>query len=323
MFSYHSKSFPLLIKREATSHGLCLYKTIITSTSNLKKGITEQTDFNQKACNPVIPIKKEPVIKVVKVYRWDPDEPKKKAFLQKFEVDLNRCGSMVLDVLHLIKAEQDPKLAFRKSCREGICGSCSMNINGVNTLACITKTDRNTQKPLIIYPLPHAYIIKDLIPDMSQFLEQYRKIDPYLKRPQEKNLIGKRQLLQSERDRNKIDGLYECILCGCCSFGCPSYWWNSDKYLGPAVLMQAYRWIIDSRDQASVERLFKLRDFYSVFRCHTIFNCTKTCPKALNPGKAIAELKLLVSGVMNKEKPDLETPMKDQCSKEEKSSKCS
>ncbi|KAG7209008.1 hypothetical protein KM043_015175 [Ampulex compressa] len=256
--------------------------------------------------------KEKPRIQTVRVYRWNPEKPTVKPYMQQFSVDLGKCGTMVLDVLALIKAQYDPTLSFRRSCREGICGSCAMNIDGVNTLACITKV-KYSAKPLVVYPLPHTYIIRDLIPDMDQFLRQYRDIEPYLKRPGEDNFIGLRQILQSTRDREKLEGLYECILCGCCTFSCPPYWWLGDKYLGPAVLLQAYRWIIDSRDMAHKERLSKLQDFYSVYRCHTIFNCTKTCPKGLNPGKAIAQIKRLLAGLMKKEKPDLETALPNPC----------
>ncbi|XP_024941802.1 succinate dehydrogenase [ubiquinone] iron-sulfur subunit, mitochondrial [Cephus cinctus] len=258
-------------------------------------------------------IKPRPKLKKVRVYRWSPDKPNVKPYMQQFVVDLNNCGTMVLDVLHYIKMEYDPTLSFRRSCREGICGSCSMNINGVNTLACITKVKPDEAKPLIIYPLPHMYVIRDLVTDMSHFLEQYRLIDPWLKRKGEENFNGIRPLLQSENDRSDLDGLYECILCGCCSYACPPYWWLGDRYLGPAILLQAYRWIIDSRDTADKERLGKLRDFYSVFRCQTIFNCTKTCPKGLNPGKAIAQIKRLLVGLAKKKRPDLETPLPNPC----------
>ncbi|THK32997.1 succinate dehydrogenase [ubiquinone] iron-sulfur subunit [Diachasma alloeum] len=244
-----------------------------------------------------------PKLKTVRVYRWNPEIPSQKARMQTFTVDLNRCGSMVLDLLINIKAYQDPTLAFRRSCREGICGSCAMNINGTNTLACITKISPD-DKPLIIYPLPHTYVIRDLIPDMGHFLEQYTMIDPFLKREDKAYPPGTRQTLQSPRDRKKLDGLYECILCGCCTFSCPPYWWLGEKYLGPAVLLQAYRWIIDSRDTGHKERLAEMRDYYSVFRCHTIFNCTKTCPKGLNPGRAVAQVKRLIAGYAKKEEPD-------------------
>lgn len=180
---------------------------------------------------------------------------------------------------------------------------------------------KESPKPLVVYPLPHTYVIRDLVPDMEQFLNQFRQIDPYLKRPGEDNFLGMRQILQSPRDRRKLNGLYECIMCACCTYSCPPYWWLGDKYLGPAVLLQAYRWVIDSRDMAHKERLAKLRDFYSVYRCKTIFNCTKTCPKGLNPGKAIAQLKRLLAGLMKKEKPDLETTLPNPCHGEELSAK--
>jgi len=244
--------------------------------------------------------------KTFAIYRWNPDKPGDKPRMQEYEVDLNACGPMVLDALIKIKNEMDPTLTFRRSCREGICGSCAMNIGGVNTLACISKIDTNANKTKI-YPLPHMYVIKDLVPDMNNFYQQYKSIQPWLQRNDESQLgTGDKQLLQSTEDRAKLDGLYECILCACCSTSCPSYWWNSDKYLGPAVLMQAYRWIIDSRDQQNIERLGKLRDPFSVYRCHTIMNCTKTCPKSLNPGRAIAEIKKLLAGIAEKGNPGLE-----------------
>ena len=236
-------------------------------------------------------------IKCITMYcRWDPDKPGDKPKLQTYDVDLNSCGPMVLDALIKIKNEMDPTLTFRRSCREGICGSCSMNIGGLNTLACLCKIDDNTAKTTKIYPLPHMYVIKDLVPDMSNFYAQYRSIQPYLKKKETSDKdIGKEQYLQSVKDRAKLDGLYECILCACCSTSCPSYWWNSDKYLGPAVLMQAYRWMIDSRDDYTNERLSQMEDKFSVYRCHTIMNCTKTCPKGLNPGLAIGEIKKMMA----------------------------
>jgi len=244
-------------------------------------------------------------VKTFAIYRWNPEKPGDKPVMQDYKVDLNNCGPMVLDALIKIKNEMDPSLTFRRSCREGICGSCAMNIGGVNTLACLTKIEA-TNKATKIYPLPHMYVVKDLVPDMNHFYEQYRSIQPWLQREDEGSRNhGEQQLLQSTEDRAKLDGLYECILCACCSTSCPSYWWNGEKYLGPAVLMQAYRWIIDSRDQHSLERLDKLRDPFSVYRCHTIMNCTKTCPKGLNPGKAIAEIKKLLAGLANKAEPGL------------------
>uniref|UniRef100_A0A803JK12 Succinate dehydrogenase [ubiquinone] iron-sulfur subunit, mitochondrial n=1 Tax=Xenopus tropicalis TaxID=8364 RepID=A0A803JK12_XENTR len=233
-------------------------------------------------------------IKKFAIYRWDPDKPGDKPRMQTYEVDLNECGSMVLDALIKIKNEMDPTLTFRRSCREGICGSCAMNINGGNTLACTVRIDTNLSKVSKIYPLPHMYVVKDLVPDLSNFYAQYKSIEPYLKKKDESQ-EGKEQYLQSIEDRDKLDGLYECILCACCSTSCPSYWWNADKYLGPAVLMQAYRWMIDSRDDYTEERLAKLQDPFSLYRCHTIMNCTRTCPKGLNPGKAIAEIKKMMA----------------------------
>lgn len=236
----------------------------------------------------------QPRYKDFSVYRWNPDEPGDKPHMQTYKVDLNSCGPMVLDALIKIKNEIDPTLTFRRSCREGICGSCSMNIGGTNTLACISKIDESS-KATKIYPLPHMYVIKDLVPDMSNFYAQYRSIEPYLKKKDLKEEdIGKEPYKQSVEDREKLDGLYECILCACCSTSCPSYWWNGDKYLGPAVLLQAYRWLIDSRDDYTYDRLSHMNNKWSVYRCHTIMNCTKTCPKGLNPGLAIAEIKKML-----------------------------
>ncbi|XP_058461520.1 succinate dehydrogenase [ubiquinone] iron-sulfur subunit, mitochondrial [Malaya genurostris] len=247
--------------------------------------------------------------KKFQIYRWNPDKPDQKPYNQTYDVDLSQCGPMVLDALIKIKNEIDPTLTFRRSCREGICGSCAMNIGGVNTLACISKIDvDHPDKATKIYPLPHMYVVKDLVPDMTNFYNQYRSIQPWLQRKNESTeKKGDAQYLQSVDDRAKLDGLYECILCACCSTSCPSYWWNGDKYLGPAVLMQAYRWIIDSRDESTAARLDKLKDPFSVYRCHTIMNCTKTCPKGLNPGKAIAEIKKMLSGIAKKDAPGMET----------------
>ncbi|QLQ77925.1 hypothetical protein HG537_0A01720 [Torulaspora globosa] len=230
-----------------------------------------------------------PRLKTFKVYRWNPDKPAEKPRLQSYQVDLDDCGPMVLDALLKIKDQQDSTLTLRRSCREGICGSCAMNIGGRNTLACLCKIDQDHTKELKIYPLPHMYIVKDLVPDLTNFYQQYKSIQPYLQRstfPAD----GK-EVLQSVEDRKKLDGLYECILCACCSTSCPSYWWNQEQYLGPAVLMQAYRWLIDSRDEASAARKSMLQNSMSLYRCHTIMNCTRTCPKGLNPGYAIAEIK--------------------------------
>jgi succinate dehydrogenase / fumarate reductase iron-sulfur subunit len=198
---------------------------------------------------------------------------------------------MVLDALIKIKNEIDPTLTFRRSCREGVCGSCAMNISGTNTLAC-TKALAELGKKIAIYPLPHLPVVKDLVPDLSHFYAQYASVEPWLKTTDPAE--GDREQLQSPKDRARLDGLYECILCACCSTACPSYWWNSDRYLGPAILLQAYRWIVDSRDTATGERLDQLQDPFRLYRCHTILNCTNTCPKGLNPAKAIAETKRLL-----------------------------
>uniref|UniRef100_A0A8B9VJL1 succinate dehydrogenase n=1 Tax=Anas zonorhyncha TaxID=75864 RepID=A0A8B9VJL1_9AVES len=187
-----------------------------------------------------------------------------------------------------------PRAAPAGRAQAGICGSCAMNIAGGNTLACTKRIDPDLGKITKIYPLPHMYVVKDLVPDLSNFYAQYKSIEPYLKKKDESKQ-GKEQYLQSIEDRQKLDGLYECILCACCSTSCPSYWWNGDKYLGPAVLMQAYRWMIDSRDDYTEERLAQLQDPFSLYRCHTIMNCTRTCPKGLNPGKAIAEIKKMMA----------------------------
>ncbi|CCF60630.1 hypothetical protein KAFR_0L00230 [Kazachstania africana CBS 2517] len=230
-----------------------------------------------------------PKMKTFKVYRWNPDKPAEKPHLQTYQVDLNECGPMVLDALLKIKNEQDPTLTFRRSCREGICGSCAMNIEGRNTLACLCKIDTNVSKQEKIYPLPHMFIVKDLVPDLTNFYQQYKSIKPYLQRSSFP--ADGKEVPQSIEDRKKLDGLYECILCACCSTSCPSYWWNQEEYLGPAVLLQAYRWLIDSRDQATRQRKDMLQNSMSLYRCHTIMNCTRTCPKGLNPGLAIAEIK--------------------------------
>jgi len=225
-------------------------------------------------------------IKHFKIYRYDPDRGGKPTMVD-FPVDLNKCGPMVLDALIKIKNEQDATLTFRRSCREGICGSCAMSIDGNNTLACLAHID---DKPTtVIYPLPHMHIVKDLVPDMQGFYDAYTSIKPWLQRKTPSS-DGKENL-QSKVDRQKLDGMYECILCACCSTACPSYWWNSDKYLGPAVLQQAFRWIDDSRDEFTKERLEALDDTFKLFRCHTIMNCSATCPKHLNPGRAVQKIK--------------------------------
>ncbi len=228
--------------------------------------------------------------KTFNVYRWDPedgDNPR----MDSYEIDLDKCGPMVLDALIYIKNEVDPTLTFRRSCREGICGSCAMNIDGTNTLACIKGIDE-CRGTVPVYPLPHMQVKKDLVPDMTHFYAQYASIKPWLQT--HTPAPPDRERLQSHEDREKLDGLYECILCACCSTSCPSYWWNPERYLGPAALLQAYRWIVDSRDESTGERLDELEDPFRLYRCHTIMNCTNTCPKNLNPAKAIAEIKKLM-----------------------------
>ena len=220
-------------------------------------------------------------LNTIKIYRNNNGKTK----LDKFYIDKNKYGPMVLDALIKIKEDNDSTLAFRRSCREGICGSCAMNINGKNKLACLTPLEEN----ISIYPLPHMPIIKDLICDMTNFYKQYKEIKPWLHNKDIK--IGEQQFIQSKNNRAKLDGMYECILCACCSTSCPSYWWNSDQYLGPAVLMQAYRWIEDSRDDNTIERMKYVDDAMKLYRCKSIMNCSNTCPKGLNPGQAIGKLK--------------------------------
>jgi len=228
-------------------------------------------------------------IKRFQIYRWDPDSGENPR-LDTYEVDLDTCAPMVLDALLKIKNEMDPTLTLRRSCREGVCGSCAMNIDGVNTLAC-TIAIGDIKGDVKVYPLPHMPVIKDLVPDLTHFYAQYASVKPWL---QSISPPPERERLQSKEDRAKLDGLYECILCACCSTSCPSYWWNGERYLGPSILLQAYRWIVDSRDEFTGERLDNLEDPFRLYRCHTIMNCTKTCPKGLNPAKAIAEIKKMM-----------------------------
>ena len=228
-------------------------------------------------------------VKAFRVYRFDPDSGQNPR-VDTYYLNLDECGPMVLDAIIKIKNEIDPTLTFRRSCREGICGSCAMNIDGGNTLAC-TKPIEDIKGDVKIYPLPHMPVVKDLIPDLTHFYAQHASIKPWL---ETKSPTPAKEWKQSHEDRQKLDGLYECILCACCSTSCPSYWWNGDRYLGPAALLQAYRWINDSRDEATGERLDDLEDPFRLYRCHTIMNCANTCPKALNPAKAIAEVKKLI-----------------------------
>ena len=231
-------------------------------------------------------------IKNFRIYRWSPDDEKNPR-VDTYEVDMDNCGPMVLDAVMKIKSDIDPSLTFRRSCREGICGSCAMNIDGTNTLAC-TKPIKDCKSDVSIYPLPHMPVIKDLVTNLKNLYKQLTSIKPWL-HITEKQTENGIENIQSKNDRAKLDGLYECILCACCSTSCPSYWWNSDKYLGPAVLLQSYRWLQDSRDEARSERLKELDDTFKVYRCHTIMNCTQACPKGLNPAKAIAGIKTMIA----------------------------
>jgi|TARA_B000000565_G_scaffold31646_1_gene21272 succinate dehydrogenase / fumarate reductase iron-sulfur subunit len=229
-------------------------------------------------------------IRKVNIYRWDPatgENPR----IDTYEVDMDNCPSKVLDLLNKIKNEIDPSLAYRRSCAHGVCGSCAMNMDGKNGLAC-TKPHSEINGDINIYPLPHLKVLKDLIGDLSTLYKQYESVQPWLKTTKK---IDDTEHHQSKEDRSKLDGLYECIMCACCSTSCPSYWWNGEKYLGPAVLLQAYRWIIDSRDEDRKERLKKVADELKLYRCHTIMNCTNACPKGLNPAKAIASIKKMLA----------------------------
>jgi succinate dehydrogenase / fumarate reductase iron-sulfur subunit len=224
-----------------------------------------------------------------RVYRWNPDDGGNPR-MDTYFVDRDDCAPMVLDALIWIKNKIDSTLTFRRSCREGVCGSCAMNIDGMNTLACTRHID-DVAQPVVIYPLPHQEVIKDLVADLTTFYAQHASIEPWLKTT---SPAPEKEWLQTREDRAKLDGLYECILCACCSTSCPSYWWNGDRYFGPAVLLQAYRWLIDSRDEAQGERLDQLEDPFRLYRCHTIMNCAQTCPKSLNPAKAIAQIKAMM-----------------------------
>ncbi len=221
-----------------------------------------------------------------KVYRWDPEDDENPR-TDVYEIDLDDCGPMVLDALIKIKNEVDATLTFRRSCREGVCGSCAMNVDGTNTLSC-TKVIDDVKGDVKVYPLPHLPVVKDLVADLTTLYAQYASIEPWIKTD---TPAPDGERLQSEEERAKLDGLWECILCFCCSTACPSYWWNSERYLGPAILLQAHRWISDSRDEHTGERLDALEDPFRLYRCHTIMNCTSTCPRDLNPAKAIGEIK--------------------------------
>ena len=241
-----------------------------------------------------IPNKKSDDPKKLKIYRWDP-EKNQNPRIDTYEIDKKKCGPMVLDALIKIKNEIDTTLTFRRSCREGVCGSCAMNIDGINTLACL-KPISEIKKDIKIYPLPHMRVVKDLVPDLSKAYKQLESISPWLDKKEvnnnhnfKKDIVEERR--QTPEERSKLDGKWECVLCFCCTTSCPSYWWNSEEYLGPAVLLQASRWISDSRDGKKKERLKKINDSMKLYRCHSIMNCTRSCPKGLNPAKAIADIK--------------------------------
>ncbi|MCH9770001.1 MAG: succinate dehydrogenase iron-sulfur subunit [Gammaproteobacteria bacterium] len=221
------------------------------------------------------------------IYRFNPEQDKK-PYMQSYQLDVSKIhGKMLLNAMEALKEQQDPSLGFRRSCGEGVCGSDGMNINGSNSLACITQLNQLPDK-VTLRPLPGFPVIRDLIVDMEQFFEQYKKVKPYLQNNQP---VPEKERLQSPADRAKLDGLYECILCACCTGSCPSSWWNPDKFIGPAGLLNSYRFINDTRDTETHQRLDDLKDPYSVFRCRTIMNCTTVCPKGLNPTKAISSIR--------------------------------
>ena len=249
----------------------------LPANSKISKGVTH------KCTDGAIRVKR------FNIYRWNADDGQNPR-VDTFEVDLDNCGPMVLDALIKIKNEIDSSVTFRRSCREGICGSCAMNIDGMNTLACTRYID-DSKDDCTIYPLPHMSVVKDLVPDLKNAYAQLSSIEPWLKSNENP---PDRERLQTPEERKELDGLYECILCYSCATSCPSYWWNSERYLGPAVLLQAYRWLADSRDDHKGERLDNLEDPFRLYRCHTIMNCTATCPKGLNPAKAIAEIKKML-----------------------------
>jgi succinate dehydrogenase / fumarate reductase iron-sulfur subunit len=224
----------------------------------------------------------------ISIYRYNPTVDAK-PYMKEYEIDIpKKSDPMLLTLLERLKAEQDVSISFRRSCREGVCGSDGMNINGTNGLACITHISALKTDKIVIRPLPGFPVIRDLVVDMSQFYVQYERIEPYL---QNDEVAPARERLQSPEERAQLDGLYECILCACCTSSCPSYWWNPDKFVGPAGLLQARRFLADSRDKATQHRLDKLQDPFSVFRCRTIMNCASVCPKGLNPTKAIGEIR--------------------------------
>jgi len=279
----------MLSQTKICSRTLCINRTFIEVPGFFKTDDQVQRDVKGKVIN-------------FEIYRYNRENGKDKPYMQTYGVPTDSCGPMVLDALIKIKNEIDPTLSFRRSCREGICGSCAMNIAGTNTLACLKPISESTTEQDIvkIYPLPHLPVLRDLVPDMNNFYEQHKSIQPWLEAGKEAE-TSKQEIRQSIAQRSQLDGLYECILCACCSTSCPSYWWAGDKdYLGPAVLLQAYRWLVDSRDNNTQKRLEILTEKEGkVYKCHTILNCSRTCPKGLNPGKAIQRVKNMIAKETN------------------------
>lgn len=278
---------------------------IFSVLQNVSFRIPQRCSYSSKKKEeaPAAPKKAIDPRRVFKVYRFGGIQTKEEPKIQNYELDITKCGPMVLDVLIKLK-DMDPTLTYRKSCREGICGSCAICLQGKNCLACITAVP--PAKTITIYPLPHMYVQRDLVVDMTHFLSQYDSIKPYLIRTSGPSQIGQRQLLMSDPDWQVFVGLYECVLCACCATSCPSYWWNGRRFLGPASLLHAYRWVMDTRDEDTANRLHALRDDFKAFRCHTIMNCVLACPKLLNPGLAIARLKRLISGLDKKPTPEMD-----------------
>jgi succinate dehydrogenase iron-sulfur subunit len=257
---------------------MAMAEFLLPANSRIVKGVTHAPPAGARE------------VRRFRIYRFNPDAGENPR-LDTFHLDMQSCGPMVLDALIQIKAATDSSLTFRRSCREGICGSCAMNINGVNRLACTTSM-QELAGDVRIYPLPHMPVVKDLVPDLTHFYAQYASVKPWLQARTPAS--PDRERLQSKQDQERIDRPAACILCACCSTACPSYWWNSERFLGPAALLAAYRWIIDSRDEAGGERLDELEDPFRLYRCHTIMNCTDVCPKDLNPARAIAEIKKML-----------------------------
>lgn len=270
LFNFRKFSSPILNSLKETFKGLKETNTIVEFDTNLSAA----DKANKKR---------------FLIYRYDPSNPEDVPKYISYYVDLKSINPMYLDALIKIKDDMDPTLSFRRSCREGICGSCSMNVDGIHSLACIRFIDTDLNKPAIISPLGHMFVLKDLVVDMTNFYSQYKEIQPYLQRKNPKEDESK-EYYQSEEDREKLDGLYECVLCASCSTSCPSYWWHPEEYLGPAVLMQAYRWVVDSRDEFESERLEYLSKGMKLNSCENIGMCTVTCPKNLDPQKTLQDL---------------------------------